>query len=101
MPVSFFWGVLLVFSADRLSKLAVVKYLPLNVPQPLLPPFLFLTHIENRGAAFGILQQQRWLLLAAGLGVLAVLWHFRNGRKILKPQMRLLTFLKMTVPQKL
>jgi signal peptidase II len=78
MPVKFLMGVLCVFGADRLLKALALRHLPLNTPQPLWDPVIYLTRIQNNGAAFGILQQQRWWLVAAGLIVLAVFWRFRH-----------------------
>ncbi len=44
----------LVVLLDRLSKLAIEKNLSLHDSISLIPGFFRLTHIENRGAAFGL-----------------------------------------------
>jgi len=45
---------LLVVLLDRFSKLAIEKNLSLHDSISLIPGFFRLTHIENRGAAFGL-----------------------------------------------
>ncbi|HCS73298.1 MAG TPA: signal peptidase II [Clostridiales bacterium] len=55
--------ILLVIAADQIAKYITVQYLkPLNTIS-LLEGVLSLTYVENRGAAFGILQNQRWFLI--------------------------------------
>jgi signal peptidase II len=44
-----------VFAADQLTKLAVRRSLPLYDHINIIPGFLDLTHVQNTGAAFGIL----------------------------------------------
>jgi signal peptidase II len=39
---------------DRLAKLAVARKIPLHDDIPIIPGFFRLTHLENRGAAFGL-----------------------------------------------
>lgn len=53
---------------DQGSKAAVQKWMILHESIPVIPGFFHITYILNRGAAFGILENQRWLfLLMAGL----------------------------------
>jgi signal peptidase II len=40
---------------DQVTKLAVVKAMPLGNHIPIMPGFFNLVHIHNRGAAFGLL----------------------------------------------
>ena len=44
----------LVFIVDRLTKVAVAQNIPLNQEVPALDHFVWLTHVQNSGAAFGI-----------------------------------------------
>jgi signal peptidase II len=44
----------LVVVLDRLAKLAVERRIPLHDGVQIIPGFLRLTHLENRGAAFGL-----------------------------------------------
>jgi len=46
-----------VLFVDRLSKFAVAKNILLHDSLPVLPGFFHLTHVENRGAAFGLLAE--------------------------------------------
>ncbi len=48
---------------DQVSKLLVVKFIPLNTGVPLIKNVLHLTHIRNDGAAFGMLDDQRWIFI--------------------------------------
>ena len=58
----YFLGAALLALLDQLSKLAVVKYLQPIPSVPLLKGIFHLTYCENRGAAFGILQDRFGLL---------------------------------------
>lgn len=46
---------LAVLLADRLSKWAVASQIPLHESLNVIPGFFRLTHVQNRGAAFGLL----------------------------------------------
>ncbi len=39
---------------DRLTKWAVAAYIPLHESLPVIPGLFHITHVENRGAAFGL-----------------------------------------------
>jgi len=39
---------------DRLSKWAVARYIPLHESLTIIPGLFHITHVENRGAAFGL-----------------------------------------------
>jgi signal peptidase II len=41
--------------ADQLTKAAIRAHVPLHGSRPVIPGFLDLTHVQNSGAAFGIL----------------------------------------------
>jgi signal peptidase II len=45
---------------DQFTKYLAVRYLSEGTPNELLPGVLSLTYLENRGAAFSILQNQQW-----------------------------------------
>jgi signal peptidase II len=64
---------------DQATKFLAVSFLQLNIPVPLIKNFLNLTLVHNRGAAFGLFQNQLLLfvlisLLAIGL----ILYNLRN-----------------------
>lgn len=48
---------------DQVSKLVVVKTIPINDSIVLIPRFFSLSHVRNTGAAFGILSNQRWVFM--------------------------------------
>jgi len=50
---------------DQISKIAIIKYLKPVGTLELIKGFFSLTYVENRGAAFGILQNARWVFIAA------------------------------------
>jgi len=45
---------LLVFAADRVTKLLVEQHLPLDRPVSLIDGLVYLTHTQNTGAAFSL-----------------------------------------------
>ena len=68
---------------DRLSKWTVARALPLHESVQIVPSFFRLTHVQNRGAAFGIFDESptAWKLgiliffsLIALAVVLTILW---------------------------
>jgi signal peptidase II len=48
---------------DQITKYLALEYLQLNTPVPLIKNFLNLTLVYNRGAAFGLLQNQLLLFI--------------------------------------
>lgn len=52
---------------DQLTKLAVQQDMVLHESIPVIPGFFHITYILNRGAAFGILENQQWLFLVIAL----------------------------------
>src|SRR2546428_11138554 len=69
---------------DRLAKWAVERNISLHESIPIIPGFFRLTHLENRGAAFGLFADSpsEWkvagllLFSVGGLGVgSALLWE--------------------------
>ncbi len=70
---------LLTVLLDQGSKLAIQEEMVLHESIPVLPGFFHITYILNRGAAFGILENQRWLflLMAAVLFIVYGLFYRR------------------------
>ena len=67
------WGLpaaLLLIAADQLTKYLAVIRLKEQAAVPLIRGVLELSYVENRGMAFGLLQNGRWVFLV--LTVLAV-----------------------------
>ncbi|HHT69588.1 MAG TPA: signal peptidase II [Firmicutes bacterium] len=71
----------LIFLADRLSKYLVMANMTEGQSIPLIPPFLYVTYVQNRGAAFGFLQGQVALLSA--IAVVCLLFIITQWNKIM------------------
>ena len=52
---------------DQVTKALVVHYIHLGDKITIIPHLFYLTHVTNRGAAWGILQGYGWLLLLVAL----------------------------------
>lgn len=63
---------------DQLTKLGIRDGMLLHESIPVVPGVFHITYILNRGAAFGILENQRWLFLAIAVVLLAVYGWFRK-----------------------
>ena len=48
---------------DQLTKWLAVKFLEPIITQPIIKDVLHLTYVENRGAAFGMLADSRWVFI--------------------------------------
>lgn len=48
---------------DQLTKLLAIKYLRPIKTYPIIKDVLHLTYVENRGAAFGMLANHRWVFI--------------------------------------
>jgi signal peptidase II len=59
---------------DQASKFVVQNEMVLHESVPVIPGFFHITYILNRGAAFGILENQQWFFL-----VIAILLFFLYG----------------------
>lgn len=69
----------LLFSLDQLSKWLVLKHLPFGQPHVIFEPWLYFTHVHNIGAAFSILEGQKFWLSTIALGVTGwIIWHERH-----------------------
>ena len=61
---------------DQLTKWLAVTLLQGNPSVPILPGVFQLTYLENPGAAFGMLQNNRWVfLIVSTVGILAVFFY--------------------------
>ena len=60
-----------IVAADQLSKAAVRLYVPLHESRTVIPNFLDLTHVQNTGAAFGILNAVDFPYKAAVIALVA------------------------------
>lgn len=73
---------LFVFLADRVSKWLVVSKMELGQSIPLWEGVFHLTSHRNRGAAFGILQNQRAFFIVITLVVIVgIIWYLKKTYK--------------------
>ncbi|WP_054721654.1 signal peptidase II [Lacticaseibacillus nasuensis] len=79
------WYVILavgLIGLDQLVKAWVVANLAIGQTVTLIPHIISLTHIQNTGAAFSILEGQQWvfyIITIIALVVVAVLWRDSRG----------------------
>jgi signal peptidase II len=69
------WTLIIIASVlvDQISKLIVVKTLPLYDSIVVIKGFFSFSHIQNRGAAWGMFSESRWIFLTATAVALIVL----------------------------
>lgn len=76
-PVS----VVLLVVLDQLTKIGIVQYFSNPSAQNIMiwPGVLELTYVENRGAAFGMMQGKVWLFVMITVAVLGmILWYWKH-----------------------
>lgn len=66
---------------DQLSKILALKYLVAVRDIPIIEDIFHLTYVENRGAAFGLFQNQQAFFLITTLLVLAFIWFYANNNR--------------------
>lgn len=75
---------------DQWTKLLAVRYLKGKNPIVLLDGVFELSYLENRGAAFGIFQNQRWIFIVFTIVIMAALlifyWKLPNSKRYLPMQ---------------
>lgn len=64
MKKSTIWCGIITLLLDQSAKTVVKSTLNSNKGISIIPKILDITYVENRGAAFGLLQGQTWLLIA-------------------------------------
>ena len=73
------WYIALVIIAlDQGSKWLIQQGMTLHESIPVIPGFFHITYILNRGAAFGILENQRWLFLIMAILLFGLYAVFRK-----------------------
>ena len=63
---------------DQASKYYVMNHFALGESLPVIQNLFHLTYIINRGAAFGMLTNQRWFFLAVAFVLIIVYGFYRN-----------------------
>ena len=77
----FFSAIILIgILLDQLTKLLCVKFLMPVKTVPIIKDALHLTYVENRGAAFGMLADSRWVfMLISTVAIIAMLFYLYSG----------------------
>ena len=66
---------------DQLTKLLTVHFLEVGETVPLWEDVFHFTYIRNRGAAFGMLSDKRWVfMLVSVIAIIAVLFYLIKYR---------------------
>ncbi len=72
--------ILAVIGIDQLTKLLATRFLKPIDTQPIINEVLHLTYAENRGAAFGILSEHRWVFMTVStFAILLLLFVLYSG----------------------
>lgn len=77
---------------DQASKWWVVKEISLGEVKPFIPGLFSLTYLQNRGAAFSILQNQQWFFTLMTIAVIgaAIIYYFKSKNMTLLKEIALL-----------
>lgn len=68
------FAVLLVL--DQAVKSYVSSVMLLGQSYPVIDGIFHITYILNPGAAFGMLANQRWFFILAGIAIIVAFWHY-------------------------
>lgn len=71
----------LVFIIDQVSKAIISSFLVLNKSVKVIKNFFYLTYINNSGASWGILSNQRYLLVILSVIAIIILLRYTNSFK--------------------
>jgi len=75
--------VLLLIGLDQLVKSYIVQQIPLGEVRSWIPNFVSLTYLQNRGAAFSILQDQQLLFAIITLVVVVgAIWYLHKHMEV-------------------
>ncbi len=86
----YFLLVAAVIAFDQITKILAVKYLMPLPTVPVIQDVLHLTYVENTGAAFGILQNHRWVFMVVSTVMIVLLFFVMvKYKKYLHPLMNI------------
>lgn len=87
-------AIILLTAADQITKLLTIKLIKPQGNIEILKNFLDFSYVENRGAAFGIMQNSRWIFIAITLivsaGIVYILFFKKNESRIFKTSLILI-----------
>lgn len=71
----------LIVALDQITKLIIMRYLPLHDTIPIIDGFFNLTHVHNPGGAFGILAKagpgvRQFFFIGVSLAALGLVFYF-------------------------
>lgn len=66
-------SIIVLVAIDQMTKWLAVKYLLPNGPFPIIEGVFELQYLENRGAAFGIFQNQKWFFIIMTVIIVGVI----------------------------
>lgn len=92
--VIFFLIALIAFLIDQATKYWIATSMTINEQIPVIGDFFLITSHRNRGAAFGILQDQRWFFVVVTTVVLiGIVWYMlkikKSGNRLLQTALSL------------
>ena len=79
--ITIFSIAIVVVLIDQITKFSIKNSFQLNQSIPVIKNFFHLTYIHNFGAGFGILQQQRFILIFISLIVVGVILFYLDRIK--------------------
>lgn len=86
MRFYYYWIAVIVFVVDYITKKIIATQLELGEQISVIGNFFIITSHRNRGAAFGILQEQRLFFIIITLVIVgAIVWYIQASRKTSKP----------------
>ena len=78
--------VVFIIVLDQLSKFAALNYLKEISDFPLIEGIFHLTYVENRGAAFGLFQNQKlFFIVTTTIVISAIIYYLLTTKKIMLP----------------
>ena len=85
----FLVSIFVLAGVDQLTKYLVVKLLKDAGTKTILKGLLDFSYVENRGAAFSMMQNARWIFLAITvIALVAIFWYYLKKRPV-KPLLNL------------
>lgn len=88
----YFLIILVTLVLDRVSKMIIINKMTLTESIPVINNFFYITYWENKGAAWGILQNGRWIFITITFVVSIVLIGilFKSKNRILSTALSLI-----------
>lgn len=97
--IKLFLGSMILIALDQLTKIWIVNHISLGQIKSFLPGVVSLTYLQNRGAAFSILQNQKWffvLMTSLVLGV-AIFYYIKNEAMSIFKELALILIISGTI----